>query len=341
MAWYWLLLLPTAAYGVAALIATIGFAVQATDRNEPVMITAPVLSRIAREAAARTLLRLLGWLALGPAPLKPANLEQGRRMPPVVMIPGMTWNRASLWPLALFLRRRGWRWVYPIDRQSGAGWLGWWPFSERTGRLASEADALALHIQRVLRETGAPVVDLVGFSTGGLVAAWLLRHHPDIPVRRLVTIGTAWKGSRMAVFSRGEAVDEVRYGSHVLDGLWPPPVPTVCIYSPDDLVVVPASSATPQGLLPTVPVAAPPGGRVTPSVPPSPVIAESVRVEQGGHVELLLSARVLRAVLAALDHPLPEPAPLPSEVEVPEPVQPPLPELSVTIVPPDATKVGE
>jgi triacylglycerol lipase len=278
-----MLLVPTAACSVAALVATIGFAVQAADRNEPVMISAPVLARIAREALARTLLRTLGWFAWGrAAPLyvpKPGGaVHRARRLPPVVLVPGMTWNRASLWPLSIFLGRRGWHWVFPTDRQ------------DRGGTLATEAEALARHVQRVLAESGAPAVDMVAFSTGGLVAAWLLRHHPGVPVRRLVTIGTAWNGTRLAVFSRGQAVDEIRYGSHVLDGLWPPAVPTVCIYSPDDLVVVPAQSAIP-------PLA---GRGAAP-------LADAVRIEQGGHVELLLSARVFRAVLTALDHPLPEP----------------------------------
>jgi triacylglycerol esterase/lipase EstA (alpha/beta hydrolase family) len=305
VAWYWLLLVPTAACSVAALVATIGFAVQAADRNEPVMITTPVLARIAREALARTLLRTLGWFALGRAaplyvPRPGETSHRARRLPPVVLVPGMTWNRASLWPLSIFLGRRGWRWVFPVDRQ------------DRGGPLAVEAEALAVHVQRVLAESGAPAVDMVAFSTGGLVAAWLLRHHPGVPVRRLVTIGTAWNGTRMAVFSRGQAVDEIRYGSHVLDGLWPPPVPTVCIYSPDDLVVVPAQSATP--------------------VLAGPALADAVRIEQGGHVELLLSARVFRAVLTALDHPLPEPAAVKTEASlhagatiVPEPERVPGP----------------
>lgn len=258
-------------------MATIGFAVQATDRNEPIGPSAPVVARIAREAAARALLRLFGaaaWVgSWSPWSNPHKGPISGRRLPPVVLIPGLTWNRASLWPLATFLSRRGWPWVVPIDRR------------DRHGTLASEAEALANEIRAVCVRTGATQVDLVGFSTGGLVAAWYLRHHGAAHVRRLVTLGTGWNGTRMAVFGRGRAVDEIRFGSHVLDGLWPPPVPTVCIWSPHDPVVVPATSALPRHG------------------------ADAVRVEEAGHVDLLVSARVFRAVQAALDHAVPAEAP--------------------------------
>ena len=288
MASYWLVALPMALFAWTTLVATIGFAVQATDRNEPVGASAPVVARIARESAARALLRVLGalaWLASWVPRKSPGPVVSARRLPPVVMVPGLTWNQASLWPLATFLSKRGWPRVVATDRQ------------DRQGTLASEADALALQIRRVLSETGASQVDLVGFSTGGLVAAWYLRHHGAAHVRRLVTIGTGWTGSRMAVFGRGRAVDEIRFGSHVLDGLWPPPIPTVCIWSPHDPVVVPASSAQPRHG------------------------ADAVRVEEAGHVDMLVSARVFRAVQAALDHPVPlavpDPVPVPVPVAIP------------------------
>lgn len=288
MAPYWLLLLPIAVFAWTALVATIGVAIQAADRNEPIGPTPPVLARIAREAAARGVLLALwpfAWGVARPRPARdpapdPAVIGDAQRFAgvpqperarlPVVLVPGLTWNRASFWPLATFLRRRGWRWVHPIDRGG------------RGSTLAAEAEALAGAIRELCAASGAARVDLVGFSTGGLVAAWYLRHHGADRVRHLITLGTAWQGTRMAVFGRGRASDELRFGSHVLDGLWPPPVPTVCVFSPDDPVVVPAASAVP------------------------PERADTVSVDACGHVEMLLSARVYRAVQTALDHPVPE-----------------------------------
>lgn len=266
---YWLLLPPTLLLAWTALAASVGVAVQAADRNQPIALSPALASRVAREAVARAVLRVIGLFAWGRPLPRPGPAPQDPRRAPVLLVPGLTWNRASLWPLATFLRRRGWRWVHPLDRASAQA------------PLAVEAEALGEEVRRLCVTTGAERIDLVAFSTGGLVAAWYLRHYGAGRVRRLVTLGTAWRGTRMAVFGRGRANEEILYGSHVLDGLWPAPVPTVCVFSPEDPVVVPASSAIP------------------------PDHAEVVQVEACGHVEMLVSARVYRAVQAALEQPAP------------------------------------
>src|SRR5262245_34190492 len=117
VATYWLLLVPTALFVWTTFVATVGVAIQAADRNEPLGPTAPLLARIAREAGARGFLRILGLFAWGRPVARASGAAPNPRLPPVVIVPGLTWNRASLWPLATFLRRRGWRWVLPIDRQ--------------------------------------------------------------------------------------------------------------------------------------------------------------------------------------------------------------------------------
>ena len=72
----------------------------------------------------------------------------------------------------------------------------------------------------------------------------------------------------MSVFLRGPHARETVPGAHQLDELVPPPVPTLSIWSPDDPFVVPSSSALPEGV-------------------------ESVRLDGAGHLELLISARLL------------------------------------------------
>ncbi len=263
-----LLLLPLAWFGWMLLVATVGVCVQAADRNQPLSVDARLIALVAREAGARALLGVAGWFTFGrpdpmPSPVSPNRPL--RRSPPVLLLPGLGWSRASLAPLRTFLVRRGFPWVWAVDR-------GGVDFP-----LAAEAEALGHRIEELCRSSGSPSVDVVAFGTGGLVAAWYLRHHGAARVRRLVTMGTPWQGTRLAVFRGGRAVGEVRFGSHALDGLWPPPVPTTCIHSPDDPVVVPASSAAPAT-----------GG-------------ELVAVEAAGHVDLLLSARVYRAVQVALE----------------------------------------
>ena len=100
-------------------------------------------------------------------------------------------------------------------------------------------------------------------------------------MRRLVTLATPWQGTKLAVFGRSLSLREVRHRAPVLDRLFPEDTPTVCIWSPDDPVVVPAGSALP------------PDGHGT-----------RVAIEAAGHVELLVSARAFRAVLASLEQPM-------------------------------------
>jgi len=245
------------------------WAIRVADEGKPAVVDRRAVAVITREATARSLFRLL---RLVPVRRRPRRAEVGvphRRVPPVLLIPGLDFGPASLFGLTTFLRRRGWAWVWATQRGGRDEVL-----ADRAARLVTEVSAYA-------REAGAPQVDIVAFGTGGLLAAWYLRHHPDAPVRRLVTIGTPWVGTRIAVFQRGRAAMEVLPGSHLLDGLMPVPVPTTCIWSPDDPIVVPTRSA----------------------MPPSP--AQSVRIDGAGHVEMLLSARVYRAVQAALEQPAP------------------------------------
>jgi len=248
-----------------------GFAILAADRGKPVTLSARVLSVYVREALARcffVVVSPLGWTNPGPAPRLGAG--EARRTP-VLLLPGYATNRSCLAPLCLFLANRGWTWLWPIN-------LG-----RRDLSLAQHAAALAEQVDVLRRRTGSTKIDIVAFSRGGLVAAWYLRHlDGSEAVRRLVTIGTPWRGTRLAVFAKAPVAREMLYEAHVLDALSPPPAPTLCIWSPDDPFVVPSSSGVAdQG-------------------------AQSVRIEAAGHLDMLVSARVYRAVQAALSHPISE-----------------------------------
>jgi len=253
--------------GSSLLTVAAAWAVRVADDGRPAVVDRRAIGMVTREALARSLFTVLRWV---PRPRRPRQARAGvphRRTPPVLLLPGLDFGPASLVGLATFLRQRGWAWVWAAQRGS------------RDDALADSAHRLADQVDAYRREAGAGEVDIVAFGTGGLLAGWYLRHHPAPAVRRLVTIGTPWAGTRIAVFQRGRAATEVLPGSHLLDGLLPQAVPTTCIWSPDDPIVVPTSSATPT----------------------SP--AQSVRIEGAGHLEMLLSARVYRAVQAALVQP--------------------------------------
>jgi len=250
-----------------------GFAILAADRGTPVAWSAKVVSVYVREALARCLIILmspLGWTNPGPSLWSVGASTEVKRTP-VLLLPGYGTNRSCLAPLCLFLANRGWTWLWAVN-------LG-----RRDRSLSDHAAEIGKQVDQLRRRTGAAKIDIVAFSMGGLVAAWYLRHlDGDQHIRRLVTIGTPWRGTRLAVFARSASAREMIYGAHVLDALAPPPAPTICIWSPDDPVVVPTSSGVAeQG-------------------------AQSVRIDAAGHIDMLVSARVYRAVQAALSHPISE-----------------------------------
>jgi triacylglycerol lipase len=264
------LLLPPAVLIAACIgVAAGGWVVLAADRAEPVRFGAREIAVLVREGCVRALFIVLspiGWVdALAPGP---ATRPDPHKLP-VLLVTGRGMNRTAFAFLQVFLAERGFTMTWSINPPPGDLGLG------------EQAEALARRVDDLCRATGAERIDVVAHSLGGLVAAWYVRHLDGArKVRRLVTLGTPWKGTRTAVFGRGRVAAESTYGSPLLESLAPPPVPTVAIWSPDDPVVVPSSSAMPQG-------------------------ADSVCIDGLGHVDLLASALAFRAVVAALTTPLP------------------------------------
>ncbi|MFT7518307.1 MAG: triacylglycerol lipase [Kiritimatiellia bacterium] len=167
--------------------------------------------------------------------------------------------------LETFLRSRGFTWVWAV----GSG----------NGVLAERAEWLAARVERLCEESGSEQIDVVAHGLGGLVAAWYVRHSSGpLRVRRLVTMGTPWGGTRMAVFTRGALGRETMVGSSVLDDLSPCLASAVCIWGSHDPMVLPASSAVAED-------------------------AVAVYLSGAGHLDLLLSSRAFRAVRQALIQP--------------------------------------
>ncbi len=121
---------------------------------------------------------LLEWIR-PPLGVVPA----GGDSPAVVLIHGILRGRPSMNLLARDFRRSGCRvlnWKYP---------------STRAG-IREHARSLAERLSRFL-EPGESLV-LVGHSMGGLVARALLDEAPEIPVRRIVQVGTPNRGALKA-----------------------------------------------------------------------------------------------------------------------------------------------
>jgi triacylglycerol lipase len=110
---------------------------------------------------------------------------------PVLLVPGYGGRVESLDPLAAALRAGG-RDVRVVPR------LG-----DGTGDLDAEAEHLAEVAGAVLAETGAPSVDAIGYSAGGVVVRlWVRDHGGDGRARRVLTLGSPHHGSSQAALGR-------------------------------------------------------------------------------------------------------------------------------------------
>jgi triacylglycerol esterase/lipase EstA (alpha/beta hydrolase family) len=171
-------------------------------------------------------------------------IAQQDRPGTVVLVPGYGGNTGSLAPLAQRLRAEGREAV--VVTLPGDG----------NGDLTGQADALAAVVTQVL-DAGAPSVDLIGYSAGGVVVRlWLSRSADARSVRRVVTLGSPLHGASLAgvgaAFVPGAcptACQQLVAGSALLTQLdaAPVPVPWLSVWTRDDQTVTPPDSARLNG----------------------------------------------------------------------------------------------
>ena len=88
--------------------------------------------------------------------------------------------------------------------------------------LAEHAAALAEVVDELAGPNGQYPVDLIGHGVGGLVAAWYSQYRDDASQRRrLITLGTAWHGTRTAVLTSHSLSQKLVYKAPILDSLKP------------------------------------------------------------------------------------------------------------------------
>ena len=197
----------------------------------------------------------------------PGARQQGPR--PIVVIHGYAMNRANFVPLAYRLARAG---LGPI-----VGFEYW-----TLGRVAAGARQLAWFIEQVQARTGAPQVDIIGHSMGGVVARYFVQLlGGDGAVANLITLGSPHIGTDVSEFGIGHPTRELVLGSTLVQRLSaaPPPQDTrvTMIFSHAD-ALVPAST---QDAL---------------EIPR----AERIVYDDLGHVALLGSRRIARDILKRL-----------------------------------------
>ena len=195
---------------------------------------------------------------------------------PVLLVPGYGGQTGALSVLAARIRAAGR--AATVVRLPGNG----------TGDLNADATVLNGAVTRAL-DAGAPSVDVIGYSAGGVVAL-LWARHDDGPgkARRVITLGSPFHGAQIAAGAEGFvpgacplACQQLVPGSRLLAGLVAAPVPQrprwMSLWTTDDQVVTPPGSARLAGAV-NVPIQSVcPGERISHSqLPTNPVVTAIV-----------------------------------------------------------------
>lgn len=256
----------------AALPVICGATWLALERGNPMRLTRAGASWFFRESAANII--VVATIAIGWWPNSPQRKRKQRDIAdapsadrnrlPVLLVHGYGLNRGCFTFLQTYLHTRGYEWVWAINNRPNSSPIP--VFAKRLGRA----------IEQFKAEAGTDRVDIVAHSMGGVIAAYALKEFGYAPhVRRLVTIGAPWAGSKTHVFGfRREAAD-IRPNSEIINAIAEYSGDTVAIWSQSDHLVLPSQSGRPSH-------------------------ARCIELPNLGHQEMLVSARVFRCVADAL-----------------------------------------
>jgi pimeloyl-ACP methyl ester carboxylesterase len=163
----------------------------------------------------------------------------GTTRPPVILVHGIYHNPAAWMLFRRRLGRRGYRTVYCF---------GYFSFGPGFDEIA---DALGRTIREVSEKQHGARVILIGHSLGGLLIRVALGTPETAAlVRTVVTLGTPYRGSKLAVLGLGALAANLVPGSPLLGRLpaFPDPeqTPWLCLTSPADNMVLPVTALAPD-----------------------------------------------------------------------------------------------
>ena len=218
----------------------------------------------------------VGVLAAVSGPAGPSGYPPQDRPGPVLLVPGYGGQTGSLSMLAARIRATGRQAI--VVRMPGNG----------TGALYADASVLNDAVTRAL-DGGAPSVDVIGYSAGGVVALlWAREDDGPAKARRVITLGSPYHGASIAAGAEGfvpgacpTACQQLVPGSSLLAGLDAAPVPSrprwMSLWTTDDQTVTPPGSARLAGAI-NVPIQSIcPGERIShDQLPTNPVVTEIV-----------------------------------------------------------------
>jgi triacylglycerol lipase len=177
----------------------------------------------------------------------PAAFPAQTRPGAVLLMPGYGGSTDSLSVLARRIRATGR--VVTVVHLPGDG----------TGSLVRDAGALNSAVTRAL-SGGAPSVDVIGYSAGGVAALlWARADNGNRKARRVVTLGSPFHGALIAATAQGFAPGacppaclQLVPGSSLLVGLAagaPARLPWLSLWTTDDQTVTPPDSARLRGAI--------------------------------------------------------------------------------------------
>ena len=159
--------------------------------------------------------------------------------PPLVFVHGLGGSRGDFMMMAGYFSWLGRKRSYRVH-------------FEEARTLAERAAELNTFVREIARVNGAPQVDIVAHSLGGVSARLALTDHDLAPlVRTLVTLGSPHQGSYPARYGNTPIFHDLRPDSELMRRLaatpWPETVRGVSFWSRNDLFVLPAESAIADG----------------------------------------------------------------------------------------------
>jgi triacylglycerol lipase len=193
---------------------------------------------------------------------------------PVILVHGFGHNRSGWFLLDRELRNAGFSSVHTLNYVAG------------TKHVPELAERVAAKVEEVRRLTGAEKVHLVGHSLGGVLIRWYVQEMGgDRFVDTAITVASPHEGTVAALPALGRTARDLRPGSAVMRrlacGARPTDVRWIAFYSNLDVLVVPGPSAMLRH----------PAMRAT-----------NIFVKDHGHITIMVSKRVARAIREQLEN---------------------------------------
>ena len=196
------------------------------------------LLALAKEVDARALVYTLSqpfhqWLM----PEYDVNKHAATDATPVLLVHGYVSNRGMFFRLRSRLMAAKIRPIYALNLEP------------LFGSIDAMVPALVKRIEQICAETKSENIIIVAHSMGGLVTRRLMANVGNcVRIKRFITIGAPHHGTKMAAFSVGTCVKEMRPGSDWLVALEKAETgvdkpPTLSIYTLNDDLVYPSESS--------------------------------------------------------------------------------------------------